>query len=216
MPRLTYRQKWNIIETHERTGSFTATALQCNVTRKTVHKWVGTFKRTGDVAVKRRTVTNPLVSESAAARAVELLTSSHPYTASGVAAAIYDERLCSKVVSKSTMIRAVRAHADGKGSPLRVFRRSPKQAVTSAQRQKRLAWCEANKRRSWAHVLFTDRTKFRNKYPGSQVGRIRWGRKGASGDGSNRVVRPTNPLCLNVYAGISKWGVTKFHIVAGS
>ena len=49
-------------------------------------------------------------------------------------------------------------------------------------------------------------------YPGQRVSRVQWGVKGAR----RQAAAVNHPQCLNVYAGITKWGVTRVHVVAGS
>lgn len=63
--------------------------------------------------------------------------------------------------------------------------------------------------------MFTDRKKFHFSYPGSKVQPVRWV-LGDSKRCEEGVFQPTHPQCLNIYAGISKFGVTHAHVVAGS
>ena len=73
----------------------------------------------------------------------------------------------------------------------------------------------ANKRRTWGHVVFTDRKKFLFQCPGSKVKPVHWDVPGKSTSGG-QVYQPNHPQCVNVYAGISKYGTTKVHVVAGT
>jgi hypothetical protein len=87
--------------------------------------------------------------------------------------------------------------------------------MTTATMQKRLSFAVANHNRDWSRVLFTDRKKFQFRYPGSRVNPCRWV-KGKAGDTQRSVFQPNHAQVLNVYAGISKYGVTPVHVVAGS
>jgi hypothetical protein len=72
-----------------------------------------------------------------------------------------------------------------------------------------------NRKRDWSNVMFTDRKKFYFKYPGESVKAVRWemvGKERRVGE----VWRPNNPDAFNVYGGITKHGVTKLHMVAGT
>ena len=64
---------------------------------------------------------------------------------------------------------------------------------------------------SWSKVMFTDRKKFVFKYPGAQQRSTYWvkGQK-------PRVNNVYNPMVVNVYAGITKFGVSKVYFVAGT
>jgi hypothetical protein len=65
--------------------------------------------------------------------------------------------------------------------------------------------------------MFTDRSKFHLSYPGSKVKAVRWVvGDGSDDDGEEGVYQPSHPQCLNVYAGITKYGMTTVHVVAGS
>ena len=60
--------------------------------------------------------------------------------------------------------------------------------------------------------MITDRKKFFFRYPGSVVKRVEWLRKGERRIAS----RPNNSQAVNMYAGITKHGVTKPHLVTGT
>ena len=76
----------------------------------------------------------------------------------------------------------------------------------------RLAFAKANLDRNWRLVVFTDRKKFLFGYPGTSVSQAKWVQKG------QRHEAPTvnHPMTVNVYAGITMYGVTKLHMVAGT
>lgn len=65
---------------------------------------------------------------------------------------------------------------------------------------------------NWATVMFTDRKKFYFKFPGEQKKACYWVEKGHR----PRVKKVNNPMAVNVYAGITKFGITKLHFVAGT
>ena len=60
--------------------------------------------------------------------------------------------------------------------------------------------------------MITDRKKFHFKYPGCRVKRVQWVRRGEQ----RTADRPNNPMCVNMYAGITCYGVTKAHLVTGT
>jgi hypothetical protein len=60
--------------------------------------------------------------------------------------------------------------------------------------------------------MFTDRKKFHFKHPGTKVHKVQWLKKG-----ERRVAYTVNhPMCVNVYAGLTKFGMTAAHMVAGT
>lgn len=88
----------------------------------------------------------------------------------------------------------------------------PSKALTDKTKAQRLAFCQANLRRDWSRVLFTDRKKFAFTFPGTRVKRVQWLRRGER----RAALRPNKPMVVNMYAGIGKPGVTKPHFVTGT
>lgn len=75
-----------------------------------------------------------------------------------------------------------------------------------------MAFCKALRNVDLSNVEFTDRKKYHLTYPGVKVGPVAWVMKGQA-----REAHAVNhPQCVNIYAGITKYGVTKCHIVAGT
>ena len=97
-----------------------------------------------------------------------------------------------------------------------VKRGRPPKALTQATKSKRLEFARANRSGMWAVVLFTDRKRFLLSYPGSKVRMIRWVEAGPEAEEQLAVYQPNHPQSVNIYAGITKYGVTRVHVVAGS
>jgi hypothetical protein len=60
--------------------------------------------------------------------------------------------------------------------------------------------------------MITDRKKFLFSFPGTSVKRVQWLKKVEQ----RQAYRPNNPMVVNMYAGITKHGVTKAHLVTGT
>ena len=56
--------------------------------------------------------------------------------------------------------------------------------------------------------MITDRKKFLFSFPGTSVKRVQWLKKGEQ----RQAYRPNNPMVVNMYAGITKHGVTKAQV----
>lgn len=61
-------------------------------------------------------------------------------------------------------------------------------------------------------MLFTDRCKFHFRYPGVSVKQQQWVKQGSVADAA----AVNHAQTVNLYCGISKYGVTACHIVAGT
>lgn len=212
MALLTDKQKWALIDQWERTGSIRATSRAMNVTVKTVRRWVMRYKATGGVTTKRRESTGNTMSEAACAIGKDLLLSPDFGDAASVAKELHVRGLTPKHLHRTTVAAHVKRHAKREGSPIRISRSKPAQDISEASKLKRISFCRANKKTSWHNVMFTDRKKFLFKHPGVGVRVVQWVKKGSK----PRAYSVSNPMSVNVYAGISKYGVTKCHVVAGT
>lgn len=121
--------------------------------------------------------------------------------------------ITNKVVHKTTVIRAARRAAQEKGKKLLAKKGPPPKGLKQTTKAKRIAFARAYKHMNWRLVMFTDRKRFYMKYPGSKVKPVRWV---LEGEAEQDVFQPTNPLCVNVHAGITPFGMTAMHFVAGT
>jgi hypothetical protein len=144
-----------------------------------------------------------------------MLTEGRGSNAEQVSRRLKEEGYVSRLLHKSTVIRAARRAAAAQGKKLWVSRGKPPKAMTQATMAKRLAFARAHLNTKWDNVLFTDRKKFLFRYPGSEVQPFMW-ILGSANSSTRAVWQPNRPLALNLYAGISKHGVTKPHVVTGS
>lgn len=69
-----------------------------------------------------------------------------------------------------------------------------------------------NERRNFNNVLFIDRCKFYFRYPGCKVHSVQW----IEDEEEREATRVNHPMCINLYAGICKYGATACHLVAGT
>lgn len=193
--------------------SHIAQLLGCS--RGTVYRWWQRFASTKAVLGMARGGRKPVLTEATDQRVFDLLTGSDSNTADQVGQLLVAEGVTSIKLHRTTIARAARRAAKRAGVKIWVQKGKPPKAMTAATMQKRLAFAAANKRRDWSNVMFTDRKKFHFRYPGSKVHPIRWV-SGATRGSSKAVNQPNHAQVLNVYAGITKYGTTAVHVVAGS
>lgn len=180
-----------------------------------VRRWWQVYSATGGVSPKKSSGRKPLLSPSAREHALEMLAGNELGGASYVAKRLKEQGVTNKVVDRRTITRAARKVAIQKGQNLTHMRGKPQKGMIEATKLRRIQFAKANCNREWRHVLFTDRSKFHFKYPGSLVKPGRWVLSG-SGVPHKSIFAPSHPQVLNVYAGISYYGTTKMHVVAGS
>lgn len=212
MSHLTDEKKWAVISTLKRTGNVSVTARTHGVARNTVKLWAERYEATHNVQKHRPTGRRAAMSAAAAIEAVELLCSNAHAGAAGVARELHTQGITSKVLHRTTVVRHAKAAAKSSGTPIRVVRGQPGKRLNKNTKAKRLAFCLANKSRSWKHVQFTDRKKFQFRYPGVSVKPQKWLKQGSVAE----AYAVNHAQTVNIYAGISRFGVTDCHIVAGT
>ena len=212
MTRLQDNTKWGIIQEWERSGNIAAAARMHRVTWITAQRWVKCYIATSNVLHHKPTGRKPSISAAVAKTAVELACSGQHGGAASVAKELHSLGLTERVLHGTTIMRHAKKQAKLDGTPLRLARGMPVKMLTDATKLKRLAFCRANRGKDWSRVLFTDRAKFHFRYPGVSVRRQQWLKRGQK----MAACSVNHPQCVNVYAGISKHGVTACHIVTGT
>jgi hypothetical protein len=191
--------------------NFNVVAKRLNVDPRTVKRWV-LRSESGGLEVLKRSGRKRLLLEDASRKAVQLLLSGEFDNCKQVAAEMRNLGLTNKVVHATTLSRHAKAQAIADGTPILAKTGKPSKALTPRNRAERLDFCEANVGRNWGHVMITDRKKFLFSFPGARVRRVEWLKVGER----REAYRPNNPMVVNMYAGITKHGVTKAHLVTGT
>lgn len=133
-------------------------------------------------------------------------------TANDVANQLHQQGNTERVIHKSTVIRAARRQADQLGVKLRYSRGLPRKQLTERTRRLRMEFAEANKRRSWRSVMFSDRKRFLFRFPGEKVGKGKW----IKGKEQHEAHMVNHPASVNAYAGLTPFGLTIMAEVAGT
>lgn len=199
---------------YERLQNVTKVAKKHGVSRNTVRRWVERFETTSTVATKAGAGRKPSVNVAVADKATDMLTSGKFAGTQEVAEELHKTGLCAsaKPLHRTTISRAVKARGEELGVPIRVLKGEPEKELSASTQQKRLQFAKQHRSTNWKAVMFTDRKKFFFKYPGCPVRRYSWVRKG----GKREAKKASRLVGVNVYAGITKYGITKVHCVAGT
>lgn len=178
----------------------------------TVKRWVARFEKDGSLKPLPSSGRPRALSNATARTAGELLLSKKFEGCKQVAVELHQNMVVDRVVHASTLSRHAKAQALADGGPIVPKRGKPGKLITDGTRAKRLKFCKANLKRNWDNVMITDRCKFFFRYPGTSVKRVEWVKKGEE----RTAFKPNKPSCVNIYAGITKRGATKAHIVTGT
>lgn len=214
MAPITEAIRHRVVFEYERCNNITGVARNLKLDRKTVRRWVRRFQTTHSMANKpgqgRKKAMNPRVAQEA----VAMLLSDKYAGCQEVAKELYKSGKThgAHPLHRTTLLRHAKAAAIESGQPICAVMRAPAKELTQDTISKRLAFCQSNALTNWSTVMFTDRQKFFFYYPGTSVKKVSWVRKG-----QRRVAKKVNhAMCVNMYAGITKFGVTKPHFVAGT
>lgn len=205
--------RWDIVRGWKAGQSLTQLAATTGVSKKACQHWITTYQQTNDVKERRRSGRRRVLGAAAQNAALAMLIGNEVGSARGIAKQLKSKGLTPTTVSKQTIIRCARDAAKKQGlGRLRALRGKPKKQLSAATLSKRLAFCKEHQNRSWGSVMFTDRKKFAFNYPGCKVHPVTW----VVGGGERRAYQVNHASVVNVYAGLTRFGLTKLHVVAGT
>ena len=208
-------ERFAVIAYWKLTGSVAGAKRLSKQPMEVVRRWINRYIATGSVADAPKSGRRPVLSAAVGKLALDQLLSGEAGGAKSVARNLHAAGHTTEAVSRQTVVRAASKVAEKGGGKLRCLRGEPAQQLSAATMGERLQFCEANRKRSWGAVMFTDRTKFPFSYPGVKVHPVTWVVEGSKR--RRRRARSVNHAqVVNVYAGICKYGVTRFHVVAGT
>ena len=204
--------RWQIVSTWKQCKSIAETARQLDISRNLVSRWVSRYTSSGGVQNLSKPGRKPVMSAAAAEKALSMLLDKANSGAQAVATQLHHQGLTPVKCHKTTVIRTSKKLALKKGQPIQAFTGKPAKRLTLDTKSKRLSFSNVNKSRAWGNVMFTDRKKFLFSYPGAKVQRVEWGYKGSS----RQATMVNHPQVVNLYAGITRYGVTACSVVAGT
>jgi transposase len=210
--QLTEAERLKILTEFQRLGSKRGVAKALGISVNTVTMWLTRFSQHGTVRNMKQSGRPRLMSTPARAEAVKRLLGSEGPTTQAVATALHADGFTGSVVSRSTLVRAAKLHARSNGKLIHCVRGLPKKSLTHDTKTKRMAWAQKYRKLNWAHVMFTDRKRFEFKYPGMKATTHKWVEKGTR----HEMYKVNHGMGLNLYAGVTRYGLTAAHIVTGT
>ena len=208
MVKLSAQVRQRIRDKYAKCKNFSAVARAFNTTIESVKCWVNRSNTNDKKGRGRKHALNTRASRSA----YRLLHGNKCRGARGVAMKLRPRPGVSKTLSKDTVIRSAKAYGASIGKPIHCDKKKPEQQLTETCRLARITFCKARRNRCWGNVMFTDRKRFYLQHPGSKVQPSVWVVEGER----QKAFRASNPICLNVYLGITCHGPTACHFVAGT
>lgn len=210
MKPLTHTKVCAIVSDYRTSGNALATARKHNVDRKSVHKYDKMLKTNKNIIRKKSTGRPKAMSDEACKLAESLLLNGEVGGLKQVANELQQQ--LGLHISTKTLSQSVKRFCSHEGRPIKAGFKKPNKQLSMATREKRISFCTKNKTRNWSNVMFTDRCKFHFYYPGVKLHSCAWVRVGHD----REAPKVNHASCLNVYAGITKFGVTSMVVVAGT
>lgn len=212
MSHLEEPQRIKIWTTFQRVKTFKGTARAVGCSPKAVKLWVERM-RTEKTLKSRPSRGRPsLISAEAAAQLLHAVEHDGMHAEQAAQSLVLQGTLPT-APHKTTIIRAVQNAARLTGKPLVCRRGLPKKELTADTRAKRVAFAQQwKKEKNWERVVFTDRAKFAFSFPGVQVPSCKWVRRGEDWTAP----KPNKASVVNLYCGLTPWGMTEAHLVTGT
>lgn len=200
--------------TYLRLRNISKVAQKLHLCHETVRRWVNRHKQKTRNWNLRKRGRKPVLDVRVAGEALEMLLSGKYSGAGEVANVLFRQGLVAqqKPVSRMTVTRHAKALAEARGMPIACTQKPPKKALSRENKLKRLNFCKSNLRRCWANVMFTDRKRFLFKHPRTRVHRSNWYRVGKPAVAA----KVNHPMGVNMYVGMTKFGMTRPHLVSGT
>lgn len=201
----------DIVATYRQVKTLKGTARQLGLSVKVVKQWVSRWKETGTVEPKAKSGRPRALDPLVAAQALDWLKQDGTGR-DAVARKLQEEGYTAHKIHRTTVGRVTKKLARTQGQRLRAQTGRPQVILTQVNKEQRLRFAKANLSRDWTNVMFTDRKKFLLHNPGTSITPVTW----TVGDQRRVATRVTNPVAVNVYAGVTVHGVTKCHLVTGT
>lgn len=203
--------RWAIVRKWKSNLTVSAIAKEEGCAKRTAKLWIDRYQATGGVKDLPRSGRRPCMDEATQRIATYMLLSDNG-GAAAVSSSLVTSGATPQPVHKTTIIRTARRVARAGGFKIKALRGKPTKKIPAVTVQKRLGFCVKNLARTWGSVMFTDRKKFAFRYPGSKVFPVTWVKAGEKREANNI----NHASVVNVYAGVTRFGMTKLHVVAGT
>jgi len=129
-------KRWAIVHDMKHGLSTQQISSRCGVSPKACRHWISRYRATGGVQERQRSGRRRVLSEAARQAALDMLLANQVGGAKAVAMELQSTGNTARLVSKQTIIRAVRSTAEEQGMPpLRALRGKPAKQLSAATMQ---------------------------------------------------------------------------------
>jgi transposase len=187
-------------------------AKKVGVSPHAVRKWIEDYEKQGDLTEKPRPGRPRTVSPTVVLAARAMLLKPGFGGLASAARELQRRGNTFYLTSKATLSRRLKEIVKTGVKPIIPKLSRPVGMLSVLCKLTRRLWAATHIVWDWSNVMFTDRKRFYLWYPGSQVMPVQWVEEG------QRYELPVsiNPLCVNVYVGLTKYGATGMIMVTGT
>lgn len=212
MARLSEAQRIKIWTTFQSLQTYKGTAHAVGCSPKAVRLWVKRMRAEKTLKSRPSKGRPSLISDAAGKELLHAMEHEGMH-AEQAAQALVSQGTLLHAPHRSTTIKAAQKAARLNGRPLVCRRGLPKKELTADTRAKRVAFATKwQKVKDWNKVVLSDRSKFPFTFPGVQVPSCKWVRRGQAWTAP----KPNKASVVNLYCGLTPWGMTKAHLVTGT
>jgi hypothetical protein len=205
--------RWAITTEWKRCNrSVSAEAWQLQLNVKAVKHWGSVLQANGSVKPAHKMGRRRASSRAAANQAYALLVGDSQRRSQMVVIQLQQEGVTPVVRDKKTVIWKARWVSLELGQPIVACHKKPHEQLTHTNKNARVAFYQFRFKRDWNNLMITDMKRFLSHHPGTVVKPVWWMERGQRWQTPNM----HNPQGVNVYAGLTSYGVTFMLEVTGT
>lgn len=157
-------QIYDVVSLHRAGAGPTCIARRLQIDPKTVKRWVERCGQGQNILRRKSTGRRRVLDDATCKLAESLLLNPRFGHLKAVAAELYKRKGIQ--VSTKTLSKSVKGYCKRMGRPIKAVFSKPVKQLSQSGMLQRLTFCKNNKTRNWANVMFTDRCRFYQFYPG--------------------------------------------------
>lgn len=158
-------QIYDVVRLHRAGARLACIAKKLQLDPKTVKRWVERCGQGQNILRRKSTGRRRVLDDATCKLAESILLNPSFGHLKAVVAELYKRKGIQ--VSTKTLSKSVKAYCKRMGRPIKAVFSKPVKQLSQSGMLQRVAFCKANRARNWANVMFTDRCRFYQFYPGS-------------------------------------------------
>lgn len=160
-------QVYEIVRLHAVGAKMAQIARKLQVDPKTVKRWAERCGQGQNIQRRKSSGRRRVLDDATCKLAESLLLNPSFGNLKAVVVELFKRKRVQ--VSTKTLSKWVKAYCKRMGRPIKASFKKPVKQLSRNGMLQRVAFCEANRSRNWGNVMFTDRCRFYQFYPGEHA-----------------------------------------------